>query len=84
MYIYTGCVCNIQVDRRINLTGQIARAYGDQDASLMTITEIASGSVKFSWTNNSLRTEPTTDTCPQQQINEVNFRTDNIENFLTA
>jgi len=61
----------VQVDRRINLTGQIARAYGDADASFMTITDIRQGSVEFSWTNNSLRTEPP---CPQRQIAELSDR----------
>ena len=60
----------LQVDRRINLTAHVARAYGDLDASFMTITGIQQGSVRFSWTNNSLPTEP----CPERQIAELSER----------
>jgi len=64
-------VClSLQVDRRINLTAHIARAYGDSDASFMTITGIQQGSVRFSWTNNSLPTEP----CPERQISQLSDR----------
>jgi len=36
----------------------------------MTVTGIKQGSVRFSWTNNSLPTDP----CPERQINELSSR----------
>ena len=59
-----------QVDRRINLTAHIAHAYGDPDPRFMTITRVQPGSVRFSWTNNSLPT----DGCPRRQIDELSSR----------
>ena len=58
------------MDRRINLTAHIARAYGDPDPRFMTITRIEKGSVRFSWTNNSLPT----DRCPRRQLDELSGR----------
>lgn len=52
------------LETRVNLINKIAAAFGDRDASKMTITRISPGSVVISWTNNTIPFEP----CPEKEI----------------
>ena len=52
------------VDQRIDVASKIARMYGDNNLSKITVTKVAAGSVIYAWTNNSVPTEP----CPVKEI----------------
>ena len=52
------------VDQRIDVASKLARLYGDNDMSKITVTRISAGSVIYAWTNNSIPAEP----CPVKEI----------------
>lgn len=55
------------VDTRVKVTQKIASAAGDGDATRMFATRIEHGSVKYSWTNDTLNVRP----CPVAQLARI-------------
>ena len=60
----------LDVETRLDVVRKIATLYGDDDLSKITVTSIAPGSVRFSWTNNTLPVSP----CPRKQVLQLLFR----------
>ena len=63
---------------RLEVLDKIAKYYGDPDMSKITVIDVKAGSVKLSWTNNSIPT----DSCPTAEI--FNLRRHIIANDNTV
>ncbi|KAL4226430.1 Dystroglycan (Dystrophin-associated glycoprotein 1) [Mactra antiquata] len=67
------------LDNRIELSGKVAKIFGDKNANSLKVTRLERGSVVYAWTNESMASND----CPSDELKDLFSRMFNEDGSLT-